>query len=526
MINWRIALYLRLSREDGNDESLSVTNQRNIIMEYIGESFQEPYTIAGEYIDDGKSGTDIARPAFKRMIDDVEAGKVNCIIVKDLKRFMRNHGYQALYLEQIFPKNDTRFITVSEPRLDTYRNPNAVYGFDVPMHGIMNDRYAQGTSEAVKRTFANKTKQGKFIGAFCPYGYKKDPDDKNKLIIDEEAAQVVRDIFRWFLEGASKRAICLRLKDFGIPNPTEYKRIKGTGYCNPNAVDNDGLWNCATISRLLKNEAYIGTMVQGKQRVVSYKVHNRITVPEDGWIRVPNAQPAIICAEQYEKVRALLLKNTRVTKHSSALTLLAGFVRCFDCKKAMRRKSGGKAQRAYYVCRSHDAKKTCSSHSILVPILENAVLQAVRAQIALAPDLCETISRLEEKPEPNARRARLQAMICEKRKEREKLSAIGDELYLDYKKGVIEQAAYDRLKEKTGSRILRLGEAIEAMERELKLNEGNASKKPVLEAFRHYSNIAELDRGIMAALVDMIYVHENKEITIVFRHDDGISALI
>ena len=153
---WQIALYLRLSREDGNDESLSITNQRAILMEYIEENFGEPYAIVDEYIDDGETGTDIARPEFKRMINDVEAGKVNCIIVKDLKRFMRNHGYQALYLEQIFPKNDTRFITVSEPRLDTYRNPNAVYGFDVPMHGIMNDRFAQGTSEAIKRTFANK----------------------------------------------------------------------------------------------------------------------------------------------------------------------------------------------------------------------------------------------------------------------------------------------------------------------------------------------------------------------------------
>ncbi len=522
---WQVALYLRLSREDGNDESLSIKNQRSILMEYIEESFGEPYNIVDEYIDDGETGTDVARPEFKRMINDVEAGRVNCIIVKDLKRFMRNHGYQALYLEQIFPKNDTRFITVSEPRLDTFRNPNAVYGFDVPMHGIMNDRYAQGTSEAVKRTFANKTKQGKFIGAFCPYGYMKDPSDKNKLIIDEEASQVVRDIFRMTLEGLSKRAICRFLKDHGVPNPTEYKRSKGFSYSNPNTAQNDGLWNPTTIIRLLKNEAYIGTMVQGKQRVVSYKIHDRVSQPEDKWIRVPNAMPVIISLEQFEKVQALLAKNTREVKQTHSLSLLAGFVRCFDCKKAMRRKTGGNVRVAYYVCRSHDEKRICSSHSIRISVLESAVFIAVKAQIAMVENLRGIIAHIHEQPVLNAQPSRLKAMIDSKRKEHDKLNTINDDLIMDWKKGIIDKATLDRLREKNERQIKQMAEAIAKMEDELKVCNDNSATHPVFEAFAKYANITELDREILAALVDVIYIHENKEITIVFRHDDSIQAI-
>ncbi len=516
---WRIALYLRLSREDGNDESLSITNQRSILREYVEESFGEPYTIVDEYIDDGKTGTDIARAEFKRMIGDVEAGRVNCVIVKDLKRFMRNHGYQALYLEQIFPKNDTRFITVSEPRLDTYRDPNAVYGFDVPMHGIMNDRYAKGTSEAVKRTFATKIKQGQFIGAFCPYGYMKDPADKNRLVIDDEAARIVRLIFKWFLEGASKRAICARLKEYGVPNPTRYKRSKGLSYNNPHAAVNDGLWNPTTVARLLKNEAYVGTMVQGKQRVVNYKIHDKIMLPQDEWVKVPGAQPAVIGAEQFAKAQAMLAKNTRVTKQAAELTLLAGFVRCYDCKKAMRRKVGGNAAVAYYVCRSYNEKRVCSSHTIRASVLENAVLEAIKAQIALIPDIRGMIARLGDNSAPHAR---LDAMIGDKRKELEKLGTISDDLYLDWKKGFLEANAYLRLQEKTGRQLEQLREAVERMEEERGACGGTAAH-PVFEALKRASNIEELDRAVLAALVDVIYVHENKEITIVFRYSDSVS---
>ena len=198
---WRIALYIRLSRDDGNDESMSISNQRKILMEYVGQFFKEDGKLIDVYADDGQTGTDFERPEFQRMLRDIEAGKVNCIICKNLSRAFRNYSDQGYFLEKIFPKFHIRFITLGDPKIDTFINPEAVSGMEVPINGLMNDRFAYKTSSDIRRTFDTKRRKGEFIGAFAPYGYKKDPDNKNHLIIDEEAAAVVRDIFKWYVYG-------------------------------------------------------------------------------------------------------------------------------------------------------------------------------------------------------------------------------------------------------------------------------------------------------------------------------------
>ncbi len=522
-IVWNVALYLRLSRDDGQDESSSVTNQRKILMEYVEEFFDEPHLIVDEYTDDGETGTDIARPGFQRMMADVEAGKINCIIVKDLKRFMRNHAYQGFYLEQVFPEYGIRFITLGEPKLDTYRNPTAVYGFDVPMHGIMNDRFAQGTSEAIKRTFATKWRRGEFAGAFCAYGFTKDPANKNKLIVDEEAAEIVRDIFKWFLSGMSKGAIARRLNEFKIPNPAKYKRLHGVNYNNPATKLNDGLWSRETVGTILANEAYIGVMIQGKQRVVSYKIHDRVSNPKDKWVRVPDAMPAIIEKDEFELVQTLLAKNTKVPKKSDTVSLFAGFIRCVDCNKAMRRNQSKGVY--YYTCRTNNEKGGCFAHSIRLDDLESAVFSAVKAQISFAQKLHETIGRIHQKPVLDVRLKRLEAMLESKKGEMVKMRIVNDDLYIDLKTGVIEKDTYYRLKERTESTMKLLGNAIEKIEQEIEACNTKTGSHPVLENFLKYANIQKLDREVLAALVDNIYVHASKEITIVYQHDDSLSLV-
>ena len=522
-IVWNVALYLRLSKDDGQDESTSVTNQRKILMEYVEEFFDEPHVIVDEYTDDGETGTDIARPGFQRMMADVEAGKINCIIVKDLKRFMRNHAYQGFYLEQVFPEYGIRFITLDDPRLDTYRNPNAVYGFDVPMHGIMNDRFAQGTSEAVKRTFATKWRRGEFAGAFCAFGYAKDPANKNKLIIDEEAAEVVRDIFKWFLSGMSKGAIARRLNEFKIPNPARYKRLHGVNYHSPTTKMNDGLWSRETIAVILANEAYIGVMVQGKQRVVSYKIHEKVPAPKEKWVRVPGAMPAIIEKDVFDSVQALLSRDTKVQNKSDKVALFAGFIRCYDCNKAMRRNQS--KQNYYYLCRTYRDKGGCFSHTIRADDLEKAVFSAVKAQIGFAQKLHDTIGELHQKPVMDVQLKRLESMLDSKRGELAKMRIVNDDLYIDLKTGVIAKDAYYRLKERTENTIKQIGDAIEKIAQEIEACNAKTGSHPVLENFLKYANIQKLDREVLAALVDNIYVHANKEITIVFRHDDSLALV-
>ena len=265
---WRIAAYIRLSREDGNDESLSVTNQKKIIGEYLETFFEGEFILIDYYVDDGLTGTDYDRPAFQRMIHDMENGTVNCIICKNLSRMFRNYSDQGYFLEKIFPMNKIRFITVSDPRVDSFLHPETLQGLEIPINGLMNDRFAAKTSSDVRGTFAMKRRKGEFIGAFAPYGYKKAPGNKNALIIDEEAAEVVRSIYRWFVyEGMSKSGIARRLNDLGIAGPAAYKKSKGLNFCCPQSGKNDGLWSPASVTAVLKNKMYLGIMVQGKQRV-------------------------------------------------------------------------------------------------------------------------------------------------------------------------------------------------------------------------------------------------------------------
>ncbi len=519
---WSVALYLRLSRDDGRDESISITNQRKILMEYIEECFDEPYVIIGEYTDDGETGTDIARPGFTRMMADVEAGRINCIIVKDLKRFMRNHAYQGFYLEQVFPGYGVRFISLGEPKLDTYCQPNAVYGFDVPMHGIMNDRFAHGTSEAIKRTLATKWRRGEFAGAFCAYGYKKDPADKSKPIVDDEAAEVVRDIFAQFLSGMSKGAIAKRLNEYRIPSPSRYKRLHGVNYNNHAINKSDGLWSREAVGAILSNEAYVGVMVQGKQKVVSYKIHDKVRNPKDEWVRAPGAMPAIIEKDRFDTVQSLLARAAKAQSKSDRVAPLAGFVRCFDCKKAMHRNRS--KQYEYYNCRTYKDKGGCFSHTIRIGDLENAVLLAIQVQIGLAPELRGVIGRALQKLCMDAPLKRLSATLEGKRNELDKMLDVKDGLYIDLKTGAIESDAYVRLKERTEKAVSMLGGAVEKLEQEIEALNANAVTHTVLESMIDHGTVQRLDRKILAAFVDNVYVHANREISIVFRYGDTIKS--
>lgn len=304
---WRIAVYIRLSKDDGNDESLSVTNQKKIIMEYLELLFEGKYIIVDFYVDDGMSGTtDYERPDFQRMIHDVETGEVNCIICKTLARAFRNYSDQGYFLENFFPSHGVRFISTGDPVIDTFTHPEVIQGMEVPFTGLMNDRYAARTSNDVRRTFNMKRRKGEFIGAFAPYGYMKDPDDKHHLIIDDEAAQVVRNIFEWFVhEGMSKRGIVKQVNEMGVTTPTEYKHNKGLPFKSPTASRNDDLWAINSVFRILKNQMYVGNMVQGQQRVISYKVHDKIATPESEWFVVENTHEPIVSKDLFNKAQDL-----------------------------------------------------------------------------------------------------------------------------------------------------------------------------------------------------------------------------
>ncbi len=526
---WRVGKYIRLSREDGNIISESVVNQDKILQDEIPNFFEDGfYEVIDTYIDDGTSGTtDIERCAFQRMVNDVKCGRINCIMVKNLSRAFRNSANQGHFLEEFIPLYSTRFISLYQPRIDTFLDPEIVHSLEVSITGFMNEQYAYKTSADVRRTFRHKRENGEFIGAFAPYGYRKDPENKNTLLIDDEAAQVVRDIFKWFSDGMSKNGIAKHLNELGIPSPIAYKRAKGFHFECPQAAKSDGLWCPSSVARVLQNASYIGTMTQGKQKVVSYKVHQRKSVPEEDWFVVENVIPPIVSREEFDMAQSLQRRDTRTPPGQTGLYLFSGFIRCADCKKGMSRHTAKGL--AYYVCRTYREKsqKQCEKHSIREDVLENAVLTAIRKQIELVSNLEEIVEEINSTPVVHTESSRLNDLLAERKRELEKATNLLDSLYMDWKSGDISRDQYLRMKAKSASQAEQLEAAIAHIESErAALTQGVDAQDPYLSAFLKYRNVQSLSRGLLAELVNTIYVHKDKEIEIEFNFQDQYRRIL
>ena len=394
---WRAGLYIRLSREDGDKiESDSVSSQRAMLEKFVADN--EFLNLTDYYVDDGWSGTDFERPAFKKMMSDLTAKKINCVIVKDLSRFGRNYIEAGKYLETVFPLLKVRFIAVND-MIDSVSNPQSMNTVIVPFKNILNDEYCRDISMKVRSALDIRRRQGKFIGSFAAYGYKKCETDHNKLVIDEEAAQVVRQIFSLFLSGNSIIGIARILNGRGVLNPSEYKRGKGL-----NCAKGSGFWVDSTVRRILTNELYIGNLVQKKNQTVSYKVHLSKSVQTSERITVERTHEAIISKEDFEKVRNLLSRDTRVSPKSGRLSLFAGFVKCADCRRAMVRRTVIQPYKTYeyYICSTYRKmnSKACTKHAIRADALEEVVLTVLNKYVSVAVDY----DRLSEKRRPRQRR--------------------------------------------------------------------------------------------------------------------------
>lgn len=277
----KAASYSRLSREDGDKmESDSIRNQKDLIADYAA---QRGIRIVSEYTDDGYSGTNFDRPNFQRMMEDVKKKKINCIIVKDLSRLGRNYIETGRYLEKIFPFLGVRFIAIND-HYDSVDESGDADQIVIPFKNLINDAYCRDISIKIRSQLDVKRKNGKFIGSFAAYGYLKDPNDKNHLIIDEAAAEIVRTIFGLKLNGFSAQRISERLEEMQVAPPLEYKRMCGFNFNSGFRSGRKPKWSIVTVNRILRNELYIGTMVQGKNRKINYKVKQSRPVDEASWI--------------------------------------------------------------------------------------------------------------------------------------------------------------------------------------------------------------------------------------------------
>ncbi len=529
---WSVALYIRLSQEDADNgtdkqESNSVTSQKNILNEFVEE--HNDLVVYDTYIDDGYTGTDFNRPSFKKLLEDIKSGSVNSVIVKDLSRLGRNYIEVGNYIEQVFPLFNIRFISINDG-IDSFKNPSSTNTILVPFKNLINDEYARDTSIKIRTSLNGKKKKGEFIGAFSSYGYIKDSNDKHKLVIDKVAADIVRKIFDWNVnEGLGKIAICHRLNDLGILNPTGHKKLElGQNYNNYGIKDNIYTWTPSTVRNILKNEIYIGNTVQGKRRAKSYKIHKIENVPKEEWVVVANTHEPIIDKETFEKAQEQGKRDTKVSQKTGKLSVWAGFLKCADCKRAMNKKSsinknGSKYE--YYICSTYKNKSNnlCTKHSIKVENLEKVVIEVINLHINLLANIEEVVEQASKSSFQNTKNESLENMIIAKQNEISKISNFKKTLYEDWKNEDITRKEYLEYKQKYEDGIEKLKQNIKQLQDEKqKQEEQNVTKNKWIEEFKAQKGITELSRDIMLELIDCIYVKENGNITIKFKFDVGL----
>ena len=509
-------------------ESESITNQRSIVREHIA-SLQDgdEYRIIQEYIDEGISGTtDDRRGQFQAMLRDIEKGRINCVIVKDLARSFRNYSDQGYYLEDWFPRHNVRFISLSHQPLDSYREPSQLSGIAVPIQGVLNENHCAETSAKVRQVFDNKRRNGLHIGSFALYGYQKDPLNKNALIIDPEAAEVVRSIFSLFLEGCSRNAIVRSLNEEGILCPSRYKRERqGLLYANPAVRSGtEPLWSAAAVSNILKNPMYCGDMVQGRFRIKSYKIHQQEKLPPDQWFYVKNTHEPIVSRDVFLHVQRLLGQSIRTRPGQDTVPLFGGLLRCADCRRAMSRSPMG--GHIYYYCRTYkDRSRTaCTRHTLRHDNLEKAVSATLQLLFFACIPPEQNRKKLPSCLQESSRKKHLSAALLHNNRQQEKLARYRRLLYQDWKDGQISREDYLLLKEDYEKEAAALLKAREHLEKE-KIKAEDLSEEAALETDGDERPLI-LTRPLLTLLVESITVYEGRRISLKLRFSSPWSQLL
>ena len=518
---WNATLYLRLSRDDGDkEESNSITGQRELLRDFIQNRPElREYAVR---IDDGFTGSNFERPDFKKMMEDVKEGRTNCIIVKDLSRFGRNYLDAGEYIEKIFPFLGVRFIAVND-NYDSLGEKSASDDLVIPFKNLINEAYCRDISVKVRTQLEIKRKSGQYIGAFAVYGYMKDETDKNRLVVDEYAADIVRDIFAWKLDGMSPQDIAVRLNQSGILSPMEYKKSLGMKFATSFKANAQAAWSANSVLRILKNPVYIGVLTQGKETTPSYKVRKRIIKPEDEWAVIPDSHEPIVRREDFETVQKVLTLDTRRSPDDSNVQLFSGMVFCGECGASMVRKTvpSGNKKYVYYVCSAHKQDKSCSSHGIRDKALEEVVLETVKQYIRDVIDLDDILSMTDTAPLRTAEAQKVQRQLDKKRSEHERLQKLLMSLYENLADGIIDRDEYARLKQNYSGRAAECEKQMDALQESLvQIKEHGGEHREWMTRFRKYQNIMELERSIAVALIDRILIYKDNRVEVHFRFED------
>ena len=398
---FRAADYLRLSKEDGDfsfspgkRESDSISSQRELIKSFVSQ--RPDIELVAEFVDDGFTGTNFDRPGFRKMMEAVERGEINCIIIKNLSRFGREYIDAGNYIEKMFPRKGVRFIAVNE-RYDSLSATGPNDSMIISFINLLNDSYSRDISIKIRTNLETKRQRGEFIASFAAYGYMKDPEDRNHLIVDPEAASVVREIFRWKIEGVSPVNIAQRLNERGTLCPAAYKKAHGSAYTSGFWSGGQTFWTAVAVQRILTNEIYCGVLIQGRRTTANYKVKATVLKTEAEWARVENAHEAIITHSQFHIVQRLMNEDCRRHQGEDTVRPLSGRVYCGDCgtlaKRVVSRNQGKRY--VYYTCPNSLKGGHCAKRRISEERLERTVLAFLRLQISAILDIDRAMAEID-----------------------------------------------------------------------------------------------------------------------------------
>lgn len=528
---YNVAIYLRLSRDDedidGNKaESNSISSQRDMIRSYVRK--QDNMGIYDIYVDDGWSGANFDRPEFKRMMKDVEAGNVDCVIVKDLSRLGRDYIEAGRLIQKTFPAFSVRFIALTD-HFDSLTADYNETSLVVPVKNFVNDSYSRDISGKVRSHQKIKREKGEFIGAFTAYGYKKCEDNRNLLVPDDYAADIVRKIFAWKIEGYSNLAIAELLDDLGILSPMEYKKIQGEKLQTSFATSVKAKWSAVAVKRILTNENYTGTLVQGKEEKVNYKVKKSVKKPEEEWTKVRETHEAIISMEDFEIVQDLLKVDTRAGVGEKKAHIYAGILFCGDCMEPMvRRVNRYKGvENISFICSTKNKGGKCSRHIISEEDLNGLVLAGLRQQISLFLNKSKVLRTIEQMEINFEEVVSFDKEIERLHSEQDKYLSLRAGLYEDLKKQIITEEDFKNFREIYEQRYKELQQAISNQEETIKkLFKSGVTAGMNLERMKTVMQITELDRVTLISFVKRILVYEDKRVYLELRCKELFSKVI
>ena len=525
---FKAADYLRLSKEDGDfsfspgkRESNSITSQRDLIHSFVSKC--PDIELVAEYVDDGYTGTNFDRPNFQEMMKAVERGEINCIIVKDLSRFGREYIDAGQYIEKLFPRKGVRFIAIND-HYDSLAANGSGDSLIVPFKNLINDSYSRDISIKVRSNLENKRHRGEFIANFPVYGYIRDPEDKNKLLVDEFAANIVRMIFRWKIEGLSPVKIAAKLNEMGVLAPSEYKKASGSKYKTSFKTHRKAEWSPVAVMRILTNETYCGVLVQGRRTTPNYKVKKVIYKDESEWTRIEGTHEAIIRSAEFNIVQRLMNEDCRSAPGGEAVHPLSGRIYCGDCGTLAKRKVVSHANKryAYYSCPHSGKNGSCEARTISEEALEAAVLASLRLQISLVLNMEQALSQIEELAWERREIRKLEANIEVQVGIIEKNNDLKVNLYEDFRKGLIDREELRQLKEGFSQRIQEAEKSIGVLRQKIRELEDGIRTQDWIAQFRAFQNITELSRPLVVNLVDRILLYPDKQIKVELRHKDQL----